>query len=103
MCVTRWTRYQVCGEVDKVSIVLIDEFNHGTPQHFQIHIQVVPQGLQLNMSSPLHYKSVHIKLSLKRRETKRYINYIWFFFQFSNTLFQLLLYLAGFPNQFLMF
>ena len=57
--------YKVCRQIDKVSIVFVDEFNHGTLQDLKIHMKIIPQHFQLNFTSTLDDKVFHMEVILQ--------------------------------------
>lgn len=56
--------HQIGGEVDKVSIVFIDELNHGCFELFVIHLKVLAHLLQLDMLSAICNKLIHVEVIL---------------------------------------
>jgi len=61
--------YKVCREIDKVSIVFVDELHHGTLQNLEIHVKIVSQHFQLHFTSTLDDKVFHVEVILKTRTT----------------------------------
>lgn len=64
---------QVGGEVNKVSIVLIDELHHGRFQQLIVELQVLPHLLQLDLLPTLRHKLVNIEVILQaeRQQTAK--------------------------------
>lgn len=55
---------QVCRQVNKVCIVLVDELHHGGFQQLVVELQVLSHLLQLDLLPTICYKQVHIKVIL---------------------------------------
>ena len=57
--------YQVSGQVNKICVVLIDEFNHGTLQDLEVNREIITQSLQRHSATTLYHKLLNIKLWLQ--------------------------------------
>lgn len=61
---TWMTTDQISGEVDKVSVVLVDELHHGCLEQLVVELQVLSHLLQLHLLPTLGHKLVHVKVIL---------------------------------------
>jgi len=79
----RTATYEVCRQIDKVSIVFVDKLHHGTLKNLEIHVKVIPQHFQLNFTPTLDDKVFHMKVILK-------VHITLLMFYIRKNLFQLL-------------
>ncbi len=56
--------HQIRGQVDKVCIVLVDELHHGILQRLEVDVQVFSKCLQLDPTSAISNKGIHIEAIL---------------------------------------
>ena len=61
---------QIWRKVDEVGIVLVNELYHGILQGLEVDVEILSQGLQLHMMSTVCYKTIHIKIILKKGKWK---------------------------------
>lgn len=67
--------YEVCRQIDKVSVVFVDELHHGTLQNLEIHVKIVSQHFQLNFTSTLDDKVFHVEVILQTSKTSVFDSY----------------------------
>lgn len=59
------TADQVCREVDKVCVVLVDELHHGCFEQLVVQLQVISQLFQLHPLPTVRHKVIHVEILLK--------------------------------------